>query len=92
MPRGLVGRDQAADRRTDHIVDRPGDLGADLLGQRPAQRLGLVGMHEDARLLQEDRAAQPGRQDEMPFQHRARVAEDVEHFVRLHASLPVVSR
>ena len=92
MPRCLVGRDQAADRRPDHIVDLPVTCSPDLSGQRLAQRLGLVGMHEDPRLLQEDRAAQARGQDEMPFEHRARVAENVDHLARYPCPLPSVSR
>jgi hypothetical protein len=84
MTRRLVSRDESADRRPHEIVDPPLDPLADLAGQRLAQSLGHVGMHEDARLLQEDRAAQARGQDEMALEHCTRPAEYVDHFVGRH--------
>src|SRR5690606_2757061 len=56
------------------------------------QALGLVGMHEHARLLQEDRAAQARGQDEMAFEDGAGLAEDSQHFVRVHVVSPMRGR
>ena len=43
--------------------------------QRPAQLLGALRVLEDEHLLQEDRRAQAGGQDEMPLEQRAGGAE-----------------
>src|SRR5262245_10262732 len=84
MPRSLVGRDQSSDGRPHDIVDRAGYFVADFPGQRAAELLSLVGMHENPRLLKENRTAQPGSQDEMAFQYGARVAENLQHFLSVH--------
>ena len=53
-------------------------------------------MHEDPRLLQEDRTAQARGQDEMAFEHRARLAENARAlhrvFIRLLPSLSAIHR
>ena len=84
MARGLVGRDDAADRRADDEVDAAGHLRADLFRKRAAQGLGQVGVHEDARLLQEDGAAQPRAQDEVAFENGAGAPEDADHLALVH--------
>ena len=68
MTGGLIAGNDAADRRRYDEIDgaEPGLL--DLGGERPAEPLRAVGIHEDPRLLDEDRAAQTGRQDEMAFE------------------------
>ena len=59
VPGGLVAGDDAADGGRDDLGDVAKAIGADLLGQRPAELLGLFAdVLEDLRLLQEDRRAQ----------------------------------
>ena len=70
---------------------RPRPASRSLRGQRPAKPLGAIGIHEDARLLQEDGAAQAGAQDEMTFEDRARGAEDVDDFRLGHGRVGPVS-
>ncbi len=48
------------------------------------RRFVRSGYYEDARLLQEDGAVQPRRQDEMPLEQRARLAKDVGDLVLFH--------
>src|SRR5690606_12172951 len=84
VPRSLIGRDQATDSRADHVVDLAGDFGLDAFGERLADLFRLVRMHEHTRLLDEHRAAQAGGEDEMPLQYRARLAENVQNFLRVH--------
>ena len=72
MAGGLVAGDDAADGRRDDEVDPPEAGLAHLVGERPAELLGPVGIHEDPRLLDEDRAAQAGAQDEMALEDGAR--------------------
>jgi hypothetical protein len=61
---------------------------ARILSASALHSLGLVGMHEDARLLQEHRAAKTGAQDEVPLEHGAALAEHVDHLVARHLSSP----
>ena len=75
--RGLVARNDAADRRRGDDVDRP-EGGARLARQRAAQALGARRVLKDEHLLQEDRRAQSRGQDEMPLEKRAGGAEFVE--------------
>src|SRR5690606_93030 len=84
VARCLVGGDQTADGRSDHVVDAAWHALANQRGQRAAQPLGLVGMHEDARLLQEDGTAQTGGQNEVAGEDRARLPENIEDFVSIH--------
>ena len=51
---------------------------ARLQRQRPAQPLRALGVLEDEHLLQEDRRAQAGAEDEMPLQQRAGGAKLLE--------------
>jgi hypothetical protein len=68
--RGLVARNDAADRRRGDDVDRP-EGGARLPRQRAAQALGARRILKNRHLLQEERRAQSRREDEMPIEQRA---------------------
>src|SRR5262249_48616918 len=85
VPGGLIARDDAADRRRNDLADVPVALRAQLVGECPAQAFGLVGIHEDPRLLQEDRRTQAGAQDEVALEQGAAVAKDGEHVIGRHA-------
>src|SRR5690606_20624980 len=63
-------------------------FGAYLFGERTAKLLGLLGIHEHPRLLQEHRRAQPRRQDEMTLEQGIGRAEELEDFVLRHVASP----
>ncbi len=88
---GLVARNDAADRRRDHHIDRAHPRlyqGS----QRLAQPLAAIGVHEHQVLLQEDAAVQARGEDEMPLAQSAGGAEFLEHVFVGHGRADYTSR
>ena len=73
----------AADGGADDDVD-PAEFGLQLAGKRCAQALRRRRVREDQRLLQENRAAPAGRQDEVALQQSADSSEFVEDVLGVH--------
>ena len=79
--RGLVARNDAAERGRSDDVDRP-ERFAGLLRQRPAEALGARRILEHEHLLQKHRRVQPRRQDEMAGEQGAGGAKLVKRLIR----------
>ncbi len=83
MAGGLVARDDRPHRRRDYHVDLA-HLGPDLGGQRLAEALAAIGVHEHQVLLQEGRTVQPRGQHEVPLAQGAGGLKFVEDVVFGH--------
>src|SRR5690606_14540807 len=75
----------AADGGGNDLADVAETFGPELFGEGTTELFRLRRMLEDLGLLQEDGRAQAGREDEMPLEERAAVAEDLKNVVGGHA-------
>ena len=87
--RRLVAWDDAADRRRDHEIDLA-EARLGLRRERPAKTLGALRVAEDEVLLQIERRAKAGGQNEMAFEQGPRGAKFVQHLIRRHLSASLV--